>query len=153
MFVVVSRHLIMKVLVFILLGLSFGFTRSADSILGHWNTEEDEATIEIYKENGKYYGKVEALKIPMEEGRPRKDIRNRDEKLKNRDIQGILLFYDMEYNAKSKRWENGRVYDPYQGYDAECIITLADANTIKIKGYLRFEWINKYQTWKRKAKD
>lgn len=56
----------------------------------------------------------------------------------------------MEYSSKNKRWENGLFYDPDMRHEAKGFITMIDNNTIKVKGYVGFEWISKSQIWKRK---
>ena len=55
----------------------------ADDILGIWFNEEKDAKVEIYKENGKYYGKVIWLNEPNEPatGLPKLDDENEDESL------------------------------------------------------------------------
>ena len=41
-------------------------SHKANDILGHWFNEEKDAKVEIYQENGKYYGKVVWLEEPNE---------------------------------------------------------------------------------------
>lgn len=126
-------------------------SNNPDAILGKWYTENNEGVVEIYKQGQKYYAKLISLKTPNDpKGQPRKDSKNPDAKLKSRSLIGIPIFWNMEYSLKNKRWENGIFYDPDMGHEAKGFITIIDNNTIKVKGYVGFEWISKSQIWKRK---
>ena len=41
-------------------------TPGADAIIGKWLNEDQDAHVQIYKESGKYYGKIVWLKEPNE---------------------------------------------------------------------------------------
>lgn len=141
----------MKTLILILLIFFFPSSDNPDAILGKWNTRDNEGVIEIYKEGQKYFAKLIELKIPNDAlGHPRKDSKNKDENLKTRNLNGIIIFWDMEYNSKRGRWEKGKVYDPDMGHTADGFITITDNNTLVVKGFVGFEWISKSQIWKRK---
>ncbi|MBW6460897.1 MAG: DUF2147 domain-containing protein [Bacteroidales bacterium] len=43
--------------------LATGQAKKADAILGTWLNEDKDAHVGIYKENGKYFGDVNTLKI------------------------------------------------------------------------------------------
>lgn len=78
------------------------------------------------------------------------DSKNPTPKLKTRNLIGVLVFWNMEYSSINKRWENGIFYDPDMGHKAKGFISMIDNNTLKVKGYVGFEWISKSQIWKRK---
>lgn len=121
-----------------------------DAILGQWKTENDDATVQIVKSNGKYQGKIIALKVPnYPDGTPRRDSRNPNKSLRTRSLVGLLVFWDMEYAASDKKWVNGRIYSPEMGKEVSGSITLTYQNTLKIRGYLGFELLGQSQTWKR----
>lgn len=122
-----------------------------DAISGNWLTEKNEAKINVYKDkDGKYYGKIYWLKVSNDEnGKPKKDIKNKHENLRNRSLIGVLILSGMQFNSSDKVWENGRVYKPDYGHDADCIIYYIDENTIKVKGYMGLKWISESQIWKR----
>lgn len=122
-----------------------------NAIIGNWLTENDEAKINIYKDkDGKYNGKLYWLKVPNDEhGNLKKDTKNKSETLRKRSLIGILIISGIQFNPKDKVWENGRVYKPDYGHDADCIIYYIDENTIKVKGYKGMKWISESQIWKR----
>lgn len=125
--------------------------QNADFIIGKWSTENNEGVVEIFKQGEKYFAKLIALKTSNDtNGKPRKDSNNKEDKLKTRNLLGILIFGDMEYSSEEKQWENGYVYDPDMGHTADGIITMMDNNTIKVKGYAGFKWVSLSQIWKRK---
>ena len=127
-------------------------TLTADDIVGEWYSENKETVMDVYKSNGKYYGKLVSLKNPTDaNGHPRRDVKNKNEKLQSRNLVGILIFWDMSYSVKNDRWEDGTVYDPDMGHTADCVITLINRNTIRVKGYVGFEWVSESQTWNRKS--
>src|SRR5512133_1748030 len=65
---------------------------TADQILGKWLNEDKDAHVEIYKESGKYFGKIVWLKEPIEEstGKPKLDDENSDPALQTRPIMGLI---------------------------------------------------------------
>jgi hypothetical protein len=71
-------------LVLLLLALtSFNFD-SADAILGVWANGSNKGHIQLYKQNGKYYGKIIWLKQPFDaSGKPKIDKNNPDEKARS----------------------------------------------------------------------
>lgn len=141
----------MVIILMALTVLSFSNTENGDTILGKWYTENNKGTVEIFKKGDLYYSKLIELKEPNDNnGKPRKDNKNSNPNLKTRNLIGILIFWNMEYSSKNKRWENGIFYDPDMGHEAKGFITMIDDNTIKVKGYVGFEWISKSQIWVRK---
>ena len=62
-----------------------------DVILGEWLSQEKDGKISIYKQGDKYYGKISWGKTPG-----RKDAKNPDAKLKNRDLIGLVILQDFK---------------------------------------------------------
>ena len=60
------------VLIFTFCG-SAVFAQNADAIVGKWYNTEKDAQVEIFKEGGKYSGKIVWLKDPTENGKPKTD--------------------------------------------------------------------------------
>ncbi|MES2796752.1 MAG: DUF2147 domain-containing protein [Bacteroidota bacterium] len=112
-----------------------------DAVLGVWFNAEKDGKIQIYKQADKYYGKLIWMKTP------RKDHENLDEKLKSRDLQGVVLLNGFKYTGKS--WEDGTIYDPKNGKTYSCIIKSKSANTLDIRGYIGISLIGRTTTWTR----
>jgi len=143
----------MKKLTFLLLCLSLPILVNAqkegDKLLGLWFNTEKDAKIEIYKCGDKYCGKIVWLKTPNNEnGTPKVDKDNPDEKLKKRPIMGLNLLSGFEY-AGDGEWEEGEIYDPKEGKTYSCVITFEDAKTLNVRGYVGFSLIGRTVEWTR----
>lgn len=111
----------------------------ADRILGTWYTEEGTSTVDIYKgSDGKYHGKVSWLDEPYENGKPKVDSENPDQKLKSRPIMGLPLLQGFQYSPGKKQWVNGTIYDPDNGKTYDCFAWFEDGNynQLFLKGYV-----------------
>ena len=75
-------------------------THKADDILGTWLNQEATGKITLYKENGKYFGKLVWLREPNDKvtGLPRTDKENPDAKLKNTPLIGMVNMKDFTFN-------------------------------------------------------
>ena len=123
-----------------------------DAVTGYWFTENNKAKIHIYKNGEKYFGKIVWLKNPNEEnGQPKLDKNNPDNKLRTRPIVGLLLLRNFKH-AGGNTWEDGNIYDPESGKDYSCNMTLVNANTLEVRGYVGISLLGRTQTWTRTSK-
>ncbi len=114
-----------------------------DVILGEWLSQEKDGKISIYKQGDKYYGKISWGKTPG-----RKDAKNPDAKLKNRDLIGLVILQDFKYTGSA--WENGKIYDPNSGKTYDCILKVKDNNKVlDIRGYVGMPMFGRTATWTR----
>ena len=121
----------------------------ADDITGIWFTPENQSKVKIYKKNGKYYGKlVWVEKTHDKNGKLLTDVKNPDEKLRNRPYTGMEFMYHFEFNGNDK-WENGKIYNAQDGRTYSAYLQLIDKNTLKVRGYIGVEWIGGNSIWKR----
>jgi len=119
---------------------------ASDKVLGQWFNEEKDAKVEIYKESGKYYGKVVWLKTPNnEQGTPKLDKENPDDALKTRPVMGLLLLTDFVFDEDE--WEDGEIYDPKSGKTYSCFMEFDSEEVLKIKGYIGVKWVGKTTYW------
>ncbi|MEZ5196333.1 MAG: DUF2147 domain-containing protein [Bacteroidales bacterium] len=121
-----------------------------DDILGHWLNEEQDGKVEIYKENGKYYGKLVWLKFPIDEetGKPKLDKHNPDDELKKRPSKGIILMNDFVYDGDGE-WDDGEIYDPKSGKTYSCYMKLESMNKLKVRGFIGVSLIGRTTYWTR----
>ena len=134
----------------LLAGAGLYSQEKGDQIIGNWITENGEGIVEVYKENGRYFGKLVWLSKPNdEEGNPRLDAKNSQNGLRTRGLIGILILNSFVYNSDERTWANGKVYDPNMGHTADGVLTLQSKDVLKVKGYVGFKWISKSQIWKR----
>lgn len=120
-----------------------------DRIIGKWNTEENKSVIEIYKKGDKYCGKIIWMKNPNENGKPKLDKDNPDEKLRNRPILNLEIMTNLEFDEDNE-WEDGDIYDPESGNTYSCMITLTNPDKIDMRGYLGFSLFGRTTVWTRK---
>ena len=122
----------------------------ADAILGKWLNEDKDAHVQIYKENGKFYGKIVWLNEPNEPatGLPKLDDDNEDESLRSRPVMGLVMLKDFIYDGDGE-WEDGTIYDPKNGKTYDCYMNFDENGVLKIRGYIGISWIGRNTYWTR----
>jgi len=120
-----------------------------DHLLGLWFNHEKDSKIEIYKNGDKYYGKIVWLEEPNEEdGTPKIDDENPDEKLQNRPIMGLNILTDFVYDGDDT-WEDGEIYNPRDGKTYSCYLELLSEERLKVRGFIGISLIGKTNYWTR----
>lgn len=122
------------------------FSLNAQGIIGQWKTIDDDtgkprSVVEIYENNGKYYGRIIKLfREPGEEQDPVCDVcpgPQKGKKIIGLEIIRNLIKEDDEYG-------DGTILDPESGKVYDCKIWLEDG-TLKVRGYIAF--LFRTQTW------
>lgn len=124
----------------------------ASDILGRWRNGDATAVIEFSAKANKYHGKIVWLKEPVdaETGKPKTDKNNPDENARAKAILGLTIAWGFTYDADDETWEKGRIYDPKNGKTYDCQITLKDAKTMRVRGYvLGMPFLGRTETWLR----
>ena len=121
---------------------------SAQSVFGKWKTIDDrtglpKGVIEIYKKEGKMYGKVVEI---LEEGQEGRICDKCDGELKDKPVTGMEIITDGELHDDGE-WKGKRLFDPEQAMTFRFKIWLNPENEdeLKVRGYLAF--IYRTQTW------
>ena len=118
---------LIALLVLLTNGFASVYPKNADEIVGlYWSPKKD-AKIEIFKRGNRYYGRsiwVASM---------RKDSKNPDETLKNREVLGIVLLTGFSFSDDS--YKDGKIYDPESGKTYDCKMTLTD-KILKVRGYI-----------------
>lgn len=124
-------------------------SHKADDILGTWLNEEATGKIQLYKENGKYFGKVIWLKEPNDKktGKPRTDVENPDPKLKSKPLIGLINMRNFTFD--DGEWSGGTIYDPKNGKTYKCYITFESSNKLKVRGYIGVSLLGRNTYWTR----
>ena len=130
------------------LGLK-GFAQEQDFILGIWFNEEKDSKIEVYEENGKYYGKIIWIKTDENPDgtSPKLDNNNPDTKMQKRRLIGTLILKDLVWD--DDEWDDGEIYDPKSGKTYSCYAEVESKNQLFLKGYIGFSLIGKSTIWSR----
>lgn len=112
----------------------------ADNVLGRYWSPKKDGIIEIYKQNGKYYGKI------IWGNDPKKDVNNPDPNLRNRDVVGMTFITDLIF--EDGLYTNGEIYDPQSGKKYDCEMWLVNGN-LKIRGYLGIRLLGQTETFEK----
>lgn len=121
---------------------------SQEKILGKWLPTDKLGQIEIYENNGKYYGKIVHIydSINPKTNAPWKDELNPDKLKRQRNILGITMMFDFEYNKATKKFVNGSLYDVKTGKTFRGKMWL-EKDMLFLRGYWLF--FHKTEKWKK----
>jgi len=139
----------MKSLSFSLICLLFlSLNTDAQSIVGTWKSIDDtdnveKSHIEIYEENGKFYGKV----IKLLEGATISICDECEGDLKGKPITGMVILKNLE--QKKDYYEDGEILDPASGKVYSCWAQLEGADKLKLRGFVGFSLLGRTQYWYR----
>ena len=127
--------------------------QSPDNILGIWLNADKDAKIEVYKADGKYYGKIVwLLKNHEEDGSvPNRDDKNPDNALKSRPLMGINILQDLVWDADDKEYDDGEIYDPKSGNTYSLYGYIKDDGSLFMKGYIGLAIIGRSTIWTRSS--
>jgi uncharacterized protein (DUF2147 family) len=114
--------------------------KSAESIIGNWISPKKDSEIQIFKINNKYFGK-----IVWGEGESTKENENPDSKLRNRDMTGLIILSNFEF--QDDELINGTLWDPREGKTYSGVITIISKNEINIRGYAGLSLFGRSEVW------
>jgi len=125
---------------------------SAQTIVGKWKTIDDETNkaksiVEIYKKDGKAYGKI--LKLFKEPNEDQDPICDKCEgALHNKKIIGMQIINGLEEDDGEWEADDG-ILDPKKGtiYDCKIWVDEDDSDILNVRGYIGFFF--RTQTWHR----
>ena len=124
-------------------------SRAADTapVVGLWKNED--ATFEIFENQGKLGGKIVALREPRTpEGKDKTDIHNPDASKRERPLIG-LVFMSGFTRKSDTRWENGTIYDPKSGNTYSCVMEADGPDKINVRGFIGISLIGRTAVWTR----
>ena len=118
--------------------------------VGVWATEGGKSHVTIASCGGKLCGTIVWLKEPLDDkGEPKHDANNPDAALQDRPIIGLPLLANFVAGEETDVWADGTIYNPEDGEIYSCTLTLLDAETLKVRGYVGLPLFGKTQIWKR----
>lgn len=127
--------------------------QNPDAILGIWLNERGDAKIEVYKQNGKYYGKIVWLKNDAEDdgSTPNRDDKNPNANLRQRRVIGINILKDLVWDAGDSEYDEGEIYDPRSGKTYSLYGYIQEDGKLFMKGYIGFSLIGRSTLWTRSS--
>src|ERR1700733_4794415 len=134
-------------LIFVLMQVSLSCALDHPSAVGVWKNED--ATFEIFENQGRLSGKIIALKEPhTPEGKEKLDIHNPDPSKRERPIVGLVFMSGFSRKSDA-RWENGTIYDPKTGNTYSGSMELEGPETIKVRGFIGISLMGRTDVWTR----
>ena len=129
--------------------MSFSIVTNGQSIIGEWETYDDEtkekkAIIEIYKSDNLYFGKI----VENFSGEADAVCDNCKGKNKNQPIIGLVVIEDIKEDGDE--FSGGTIMDPNNGKTYKCYLELINNYKLKVRGYLGFSVFGRTQYWIRK---
>ena len=134
---------------FLLFIMTCSVSMYGQSILGEWQTYDDEtnenkALIEIYAEGDRYYAKIVESYVKGSNG-----ICDKCEGTKkNKPIEGLVIIEGLKKDGDE--FNGGSILDPENGKVYKCYIELIETNKLKVRGYIGFSLLGRTQYWRRK---
>jgi uncharacterized protein (DUF2147 family) len=135
--------------------------QDGDEVLGLWATDPEggggEAHVRIYKEDGKYFGRIVWLAEPVypdddpkgTPGEEKTDLNNPDPDLRGEPVVGLLITKDFVYNGDGL-WHKGTIYDPDNGKTYKCKIKYGDSDKVlKVRGFIGVSMLGRTTYWTR----
>ena len=109
-----------------------------DNIIGEYLSIKDgsQSKIRITKAaNGTYTAQVFWIERPLDSnGNKRKDTKNPDKKLRQVDIDKVVVVQGLKYDADDKEWGDAKIYDPSKGIRVNVTCEFVDAKRLKLRG-------------------
>lgn len=124
-------------------------TGSAQDVLGKWKTIDDEtgkakSIVEIYKQDGKIFGKVIEILDPAKQNAV---CQKCPDDANGKPILGLVILKDLKKDGDE--FSGGTIMDPNNGKVYKCLIALEDQNKLKVRGYVGFSLLGRSQYWHR----
>ena len=116
----------------------------ADPITGLWMTEDRDGGIELYSCDAQICGRFYWLKDDETNGDISRDTKNPDPDKRNRPLCGLEFMSDFTPDGKG-HYTDGTIYSPRHGANFSAEMTLADHNTLNLRGYLLFPFLGQTQ--------
>jgi uncharacterized protein (DUF2147 family) len=121
-------------------------TFPADAILGEWCTQKEEnrppGRIKFVRaDDGTYTGVISW------QTEPRKDVHNKDPKLRDRPLLGAVLMWHLRYD--DGEYVDGFVYNPEDGGTYRLNAEVLNPESLKIRGYLGISLFGQSKIWSR----
>lgn len=137
-----------KHVVYLCFLLLFSFPVLADTLEGYWETEDKDGIVEIYScEEDALCGRFVWLKEDSA-AQPSLDERNTNPDRKGRPLCG-MTFLEGFRKENEGVYGGGWLYSPRHGSSFNATLSLTDAQTLVLRGYVFFPALGGEQTWKR----
>lgn len=126
-------------------------TKKELSPLGVWWTKDQKAKVELFENGSNLEGKIIWLKEPDENGKPKIDIHNPDEKLRSRPILNLVFLTGFKKSKGEDKWIDGAIYDAQSGKTYTAWIKMVDEKNMQLRGYVGISLFGRTEEWTKVA--
>ena len=134
-------------LIFVLMQVNLSCALDHLSAVGVWRNED--ATFEIFENQGTLSGRIIELKEPQTpEGKEKLDVHNPDPSKRERPIVGLVFMSGFSRKSDAL-WEDGTIYDPKTGNTYSGSMELEGPETIKVRGFIGISLMGRTDVWTR----
>lgn len=142
------RNLVLPALFLLLASLSSG--DGVSPVEGIWINGDGDGWIELSVIAGELRGRIIGSPDDPQNARPsRLDDKNPHKSERSRPLRGLTILSGFR-PAGGGRWTGGRVYDPNSGNTYRGTITLIDADTLQLRGYIGISLFGRTEVWRRR---
>ncbi|MFD2827490.1 DUF2147 domain-containing protein [Leeuwenhoekiella polynyae] len=138
-----------KICAFLMFALISTAGMFAQDVTGKWKTIDDEtgeakSIVEIYRQDGKVYGKIAEILNKDRQDAKCVDCPGSD---KGKPIQDLVIIKGLEKDGDE--YNDGKILDPQSGKLYKCLIELENPDKLKVRGYIGFSLLGRTQYWTR----
>ncbi|RXG16852.1 DUF2147 domain-containing protein [Leeuwenhoekiella aestuarii] len=138
-----------KICAFLMFALISTAGMLAQDVTGKWKTIDDEtgeakSIVEIYKQDGKVYGKIAEILNKDRQDAKCVDCPGSD---RGKPIQDLVIIKGLEKDGDE--YNDGKILDPQSGKLYKCLIELENPDKLKVRGYIGFSLLGRTQYWTR----
>lgn len=118
-------------------GAAHAQATSPGQIVGIWETDNGNVKLEMFESNGRYAARsIYGAQLVEADGKTfKKDVHNPDPKLRDRSLKGIVFISNLSWNARARRWEDGRMYVPSNGRTISARASM-DGSKLELRAYM-----------------
>ena len=110
----------------------------ADDIVGEYLTDRggSKSKVRVTKAaDGTYTAQLFWVENPNDaNGKKRKDVKNPDEKLRNVDIDKVVIVKGLKYLKGDKQWGDAKIYAPSKGIRVNVTAEFVSEKKLKLRG-------------------
>lgn len=118
--------------------VSQSLNNRADDIVGEYLTDRggSKSKVRVTKSaDGTYMAQIFWVENPLDKnGNKRKDVNNPDKKLRNVDIDKVVIVKGLKYDAEEKEWNSAKIYDPSKGFRVNVEAEFVEPKKLKLFG-------------------
>jgi len=137
-----------RLVVFACAAFSLNSLAAENDVVGLWLSGDGDGWIEIRRDGDEVIGVIAGSPNNKEGDPPRLDDKNPDPALRGRALDGVTIMQGFRYDGED-HWIGGTIYDPNSGNTYKGTLTLLDADTLKVRGYIGFSLFGRSDTWTR----